>query len=169
MVELRAVAEFAERAEAIVAQLGEEISALAPGTSTDHVGATALPTGLTKGDIDIAISVSEEQFHPFVLMLRRRYEVAQPQNWTETYASFTVAGLGVPVGIQVAVAGSQDDFLVPLRDLMRSEPELLAAYTDCKERAAALDDRGYWEAKDRFLRDVFIRYLPWARPALGST
>ena len=113
-------------------------------------------------------TVRAQGFDALVRKLEHHYEVAQPHNWTDTYASFSVVGRTLPAGIQVAVLHSTDDFLVPLRDLMRTRPDLLAAYAECKSSAAHLGDDAYWEAKDRFLHGVFVEHLPWARPAHQS-
>ena len=110
------------------------------------------------------VSVRAGEFNHAVEVFRSRYEIVQAENWTETYASFSLSGRPLPVGLQLAVVGSPDDFLVPLRDLFRAHPELLAAYDACKRRAAHLGAQGYWAAKDHFLRKLLAEYLPEARP-----
>ncbi len=159
------MAEVAAVAEKIVAELRDELGALLPAAVVEHVGATSLPFGVTKGDVDVAVSVRVGEFDDAVGMLRSRCEIAQAENWTETYASFSLSDRPLPVGLQVAVIGSPDDFLVPLRDLFRARPDLLAAYDACKREAAYLGAQAYWAAKDRFLRNLLLEHLPEARPA----
>jgi GrpB-like predicted nucleotidyltransferase (UPF0157 family) len=113
-----------------------------------------MPDGLTKGDVDLNIRVSATGFDAAVETLREHFDVAQPHNWTATYASFSDESRALPVGLQVTVIGSPDDFLVPLRDLMRSDASLRHAYDSVKRDAAALGPDGYWAAKNAFLEPI---------------
>src|SRR5207244_11652879 len=125
---------------------------LLPDAELHHIGATALPTGLTKGDVDVNIRIGLDGFARAVEVFRRHYEPAQEHNWTPTYASFKADSYPLPLGIQVTVIGSPDDFLLALRDAMRTRPAILAEYSECKRRAAALGPDGYWAAEGTFVR-----------------
>ena len=81
-----------------------------------------------------------------VAVLRRRYERAQEHNWTPTYASFKADSYPLPLGIQVTVIGSPDDFLLALSDAMLTRPAILDAYTECKRRAASMSTWSYKSA-----------------------
>jgi len=153
-VELFAVAEVAPRAERVVEAFRLDMRTVLRDAEVEHVGATALPAGTTKGDVDVCVRVAPDRFDAAVAALRGRYEVAQPENWTATFASFSAAGYELPLGIQVAAAGSADDFLVTLRDRLRTDPELLRAYDEVKRGAAGGGPEAYWAAKDAFLRKV---------------
>jgi GrpB-like predicted nucleotidyltransferase (UPF0157 family) len=160
---LRPTAEVLARAEVVAAALQGELAGLLPRAEVEHVGATSHPTGWTKGDVDLAVVVTAEAFADAVAELTDRYAVAQPENWTPTFASFSVPDRDLPVGLQLAVKGSGSDFLVALRDLFRARPDLLEAYDDAK-RAAAADGRdAYWKAKDTFLGDLLDEHLPGVR------
>jgi GrpB-like predicted nucleotidyltransferase (UPF0157 family) len=146
------VADVVAAAEAMVDAFELVARRLLPDAEVHHIGATALPTGLTKGDVDVNIRTDAEAFARAVDVLRRHYEPAQEHNWTPTYASFKADSYPLPLGIQVTVIGSPDDFLLALRDVMRTRPATLDEYTECKRRAAALGPDAYWKAKDTFLR-----------------
>jgi GrpB-like predicted nucleotidyltransferase (UPF0157 family) len=113
-----------------------------------------MPDGVTKGDVDLNIRVAAQDFAGVVKLLRQRYDTAQPDNWSPTYASFSDPSRDLPVGMQVTVVGSPDDFLVPLRDLMRSDAELRHEYDRVKRDAAELGADGYWGAKNAFLQPI---------------
>ena len=146
------VADVVGAAEVMVEAFGRVARRLLPDAEIHHIGATSLPTGLTKGDVDVNIRVDTDGFARAVDVLRRHYEPAQEHNWTPTYASFTVDSYPLPLGIQVTVIGSPDDFLLELRDAMLTRPAILDEYSECKRRAAALGPDAYWHAKDSFLR-----------------
>jgi GrpB-like predicted nucleotidyltransferase (UPF0157 family) len=160
---LRPTAEVLARADVIVHQLEGELARLLPRAEVEHIGATSHPDGWTKGDVDLSVVVPEDQFDDAVAVLKDRFAVAQPENWTPTFASFSVDDRDLPVGLQLAVKGSGSDFLVTLRDLFRARPDLLAAYDDAKRAAAADGREAYWQAKDAFLAQVLDEHLPGIR------
>jgi GrpB-like predicted nucleotidyltransferase (UPF0157 family) len=151
------VAEVAARAEQVVAGFEADIAMLLPAVEVHHIGATAMGFGHTKGDVDVNVRVGEETFDEVVDVLRQHFEVAQPHNWTPTYASFASGRYALPLGVQVTVIGSSDDFLLTLRDRLRDEPELLRQYDKRKLRAAPHGHHAYSEAKHDFLRELVPR------------
>ena len=110
--------------------------------------------GLTKGDVDVNVRVDESSFPRVVDVLSARLAIAQPENWTSTFASFSADGYPIPLGVQVTVIGSPDDFLLALRDRFRRDPELLRRYDEVKLAAAGAGSAAYWQAKDEFLREL---------------
>ncbi len=165
-VELRDVAELSARAGEVVARFAEEIPAFLTSVEVHHIGATALPFGHTKGDVDVNLRVGQGEFPTVVALMTEHHDVAQPQNWTPTFASFSTDRFTLPLGVQVTVIGSTDDFLVALRDQMRSEAELLRRYDDCKKTAAPRGREAYWAAKDEFIRGVLGQNNASAMPDL---
>jgi 2'-5' RNA ligase len=156
-VALRPVEELAPVVVRVLEDLERELGALVPGVTVEHVGATALPDGLTKGDVDVSLRVTGNEFDAVVAALSAHFEVAQPHNWTATFASFATDRWQLPVGVQVSVFGSADDFLVVLRDRMRADRELRRRYDRVKRDAAPKGRDAYWRAKEEFLRDLLGR------------
>ncbi|MEP6978250.1 MAG: hypothetical protein ABI948_09385, partial [Thermoleophilia bacterium] len=64
-----------------------------------HIGATAMPFGHTKGDVDVNVRVEQAAFTTQVDALRGRFDVAQHENWTPTFASFSTDQYALPLGI----------------------------------------------------------------------
>jgi GNAT superfamily N-acetyltransferase len=152
-VEVRPVQELTRSIERVLDTVGRELPRLVPGVTVEHVGATSLPDGVTKGDVDVNVRVGPKRFGEVVAALSRRFEVAQPHHWTATYASFADR-LELPLGIQVTVEGSDDDFLVPLRDRLLDDAPLRRAYDEVKRAAAPAGSDAYWRAKNDFLRGL---------------
>jgi GrpB-like predicted nucleotidyltransferase (UPF0157 family) len=132
------------------------VVALLPGAEVEHVGATAVPDALTKGDVDLLVRVAERDFAEAVSILRKRYVVHQPHNWTRTLASFKAPDASAPpVGVQLVVAGSDaDGFFGPFRDALIDDPALLAEYNELKLRLDGLDYESYTERKAEFVENV---------------
>jgi GrpB-like predicted nucleotidyltransferase (UPF0157 family) len=148
------VQEIAPTARRVVARFERDCADLLAHGEIHHIGATALPFGHTKGDVDVNVRVAELQFPLLVAALRGRLDVAQPENWSETFASFSAEGYELPLGVQVTTIGSENDFLLALRDRMRADPSLLRRYDDTKIAAAASGAEAYWQAKNALLREL---------------
>jgi GrpB-like predicted nucleotidyltransferase (UPF0157 family) len=135
--------------------LSARIKAVLPEMELHHIGATAIPGALTKGDLDVLLRVSPEGFPAVVDTLRRQFQVKQPDNWTPQFASFgDDTTFELPVGIQVVVKDSENDFLLYLRDYLVQNPKALA---ECNRLKMANADKGpaqYWKAKNKFLQQI---------------
>jgi len=153
-VELVDVREVAPAAAQVVAAFECDHAELLAEVDVHHIGATSLPAGHTKGDVDVNVRVGEAGFAQLVAALRERLAVAQPENWTPTFASFAADGYPLPLGVQVTVIGSESDFLLALRDRLRADPVALQRYDDAKLAAAAGGAGAYWQAKDGLLREL---------------
>ena len=127
-----------------------------PEAEIEHVGSTSIPGALTKGDLDLLARVDAAEFDAAVRTVRGMYDVHQPENWTPTYASFVdPAAVDPPVGVQVAVRGSDDDLLFgPFREAMIADPALLDAYNRLKLERDGEDYARYTEAKGAFVEQV---------------
>jgi len=152
-------AEIREAVASVVAEHSRRILERLPSAEIHHVGATAVPGALTKGDVDLALRVDRHEFLTSCVELGCLYLVHQPENWTATYASFSDPQAGdPPVGVQLVVRESSDDLLfVALRDLLRSDPDLLAAYNDLKREHEGSPYDDYTDAKERFWEPVLAR------------
>jgi GrpB-like predicted nucleotidyltransferase (UPF0157 family) len=147
------VQEIAPVARRVISQFERDFSDVLAHSQVHHIGATSLPFGQTKGDVDVNVRVDEAQFPVTVTALGERLTVAQPENWSETFASFSAEGYYLPLGVQVTVVDSNDDFLLALRDRMRADPSLLRRYNEIKVAAASEGAEAYWKAKDELLRE----------------
>jgi GrpB-like predicted nucleotidyltransferase (UPF0157 family) len=129
------------------------IRELLPTAAVEHVGATAIPGALTKGDLDLLVRVDRAEFADAVSALRERYAIAQPENWNANYASFAHDGESpLPVGVQLVVKGTPDDLMFGrLRALLLARPELLEQLNALKRSFEGRDYESYTEAKGAFI------------------
>ena len=132
------------------------VLALLPNAEVEHVGATAVPGAVTKGDLDLLARVTEADFSTAIEILSRRYAVHQPHNWTSTLASFKDPTASEPeVGVQLVVSGSPDDRMFgPFRDALIHDPALLAEYNALKQSLDGSDYDYYTEQKAEFIERV---------------
>ena len=154
-VDLWLVNELRPQVEHVLERLLPRLRALLPDAELCHIGATALPGGVTKGDVDISARVSSAGFAAAVEALRQHFVVKQPANWTAAFASFgDDLGYALPVGIQLVIKDSSDDFLVFLHDYLLCNRNVLEEYNSLKQSHAGEGAESYWRAKDAFLSKI---------------
>jgi GrpB-like predicted nucleotidyltransferase (UPF0157 family) len=146
--------EIRERVAAIFARRRRELEEMLPGALVEHVGSTAVPGSLTKGDLDICVIVAGEEFGPASRALADRFRIHQPENWSPTLASFIAASEdGIDVGVQLVPAGSPDEHaFVGWRDRLRADRDLRMAYDELKRRHQGDDMDSYRAAKERLIQ-----------------
>jgi GrpB-like predicted nucleotidyltransferase (UPF0157 family) len=145
--------EVRERVAAIFARRRAELEGMLPGARIEHVGSTAVPGSLTKGDLDICVIVEGEEFERASRILAGCLAIHQPENWSATLASFTAPSEdGIDVGVQLVPAGSPDErAFVGWRDRLRADADLRARYDELKRRQQGSGMDAYRAAKERLI------------------
>lgn len=162
MVKLYISSDLAPVVERIVNDVVNTLRHAAPGADIQHIGATAVPGAVTKGDIDLTVRTTAGQFAAVVERLRPHFAVKQPENWSADFASFgDDERWELPVGVQVAVIDSPSDVFVKFRDYLRSNAAALSGYNELKRRHADDEGDGYWLAKNAFFEGLLSRQQPW--------
>jgi len=154
-VNLKTVDELMPQVKRTLSQVYAQLEALVPDAELHHIGATAIPGALTKGDVDVLLRASGARFQAVVDVLKRHFTIKQPANWTPEFASFgDDTSFELPLGVQVVIKDAREDFLLFLRDYFVSHHDALADYNRLKITHAAEGPEGYWKAKDRFLTKI---------------
>ena len=145
-----------------VGEHGARIERVLPGADVVHVGSTAVPGALTKGDLDLMVRVPADRFEKAADALRSVYSIHQPENWTATYASFLdPEAADPPVGVQLVVTESDDEALFePFIAALREDPALLADYNALKRRLDGSDYETYTAAKSEFIERAMSKRAP---------
>lgn len=125
-----------------------KLQEMLPSATIEHVGGSAVPGLLTKGDLDICVQVREEDFQNAAHVLKRTYEINQPHHWTRTYASFKDDSRDI--GVQLCVRGSADDYFVRQREYLLNNPNAVEKLNDLKQRFEGAEMEAYRLAKNNF-------------------
>ena len=121
---------------------------LIPNADIQHVGSTAVPGALTKGDLDIQVRVSEDIFEDTTQKLKLHYKISHPEIWRDGFASFqNYDNPEIPIGIQLTVKNSTYDDFFKLRDLYINNPKLLAKYNAMKNSFEGKPEVDYKKAR----------------------
>jgi GrpB-like predicted nucleotidyltransferase (UPF0157 family) len=136
-------------------RISTQLAALVPSGEFHHIGATAIPGSITKGDVDVLRRVEALDFLPAVQSLRSHFAINQPENWTSEFASFAdERSFPFPLGVQLVVKASEWDFFIFLVEYFISNPEYLAEYNRIKIESAPLGVVEYRNAKESYLTPI---------------
>jgi len=126
-------------------------SLLGPDTEIAHVGATAIPGCVTKGDVDLVVRVELASFEDARAVLDNHFEknIGSPRE--NHFSSFVDETGTFPLGIQLVVRGSEFDSFQRFSDLLRHSEELRASYNALKRSFVGSDMDTYRKAKTQFI------------------
>jgi GrpB-like predicted nucleotidyltransferase (UPF0157 family) len=135
-------------ADAVIARLR---SLLREAVEIRHIGATAVPGCLTKGDIDIVVRADAANFAAVRERLEAHYEKNLGSPRDESFASYSDGSARFPLGIQLVLRGSEHDNFHSFTDRLTQSEKLLAAYNALKRDYAGADMDTYRAAKGQFI------------------
>jgi GrpB-like predicted nucleotidyltransferase (UPF0157 family) len=137
---------------AALADHAERLRRLLPSARIEHVGSTAVPGSVTKGDLDICVLVNGPEFGEAVSRLDAHYARNTGSDWSSEFAAF-VAPDGDPaaVGVQLVVAGSAADVFVRWRELLLADAQLRGEYDRLKLRHEGASMESYRAEKSAFI------------------
>ena len=144
-------AEIAQRYADVAARLG----ILVPEARIEHIGASAVPGALSKGDLDVCLVVETARLEAVVRRLKAEGYVEQTDTLrTEHLCMLVWAEPERAHAVQLVAEGTSFMDFMTFRDQLRSRPALAAAYNRVKLESAGLGESGYREAKSRFIAEV---------------
>lgn len=143
---------FHEHAEKTFLIHKKKITELLPEADIQHVGSSAIPNSLTKGDLDIQVRVRAEQFSIAVELLSTLYESNDGSVKTDTFRAFKDDATKPPLGVQLTVIDSEFDFFWKLREVLLANNKYRHAYDKLKKEYEAKSMDAYREAKDIFFQ-----------------
>ncbi|MEB2279583.1 GrpB family protein [Lysinibacillus xylanilyticus] len=145
---------FHENAEKTFLIHKNKITGLLPDADIQHVGSSAIPNSLTKGDLDIQVRVNAEQFSNAVVLLSNLYESNDGSVKTDTFRAFKDDTTKPPLGIQLTVIDSEFDFFWKFREVLLANNKYRDAYDKLKKEYEAKSMDAYREAKDIFFQSL---------------
>jgi GrpB-like predicted nucleotidyltransferase (UPF0157 family)/ribosomal protein S18 acetylase RimI-like enzyme len=147
------VASHRAKANRLFGDIAQRLRTLVPFAHIEHVGSTALPDGLTKGDLDVQVRVRLEDYDRACHVLASELE-PNPGGFVEQGKSFKDDTSDPPLGVHVTVIGGPSDIQHRQRDYLARRPHLRAEYDAVKRTFEGGDMSAYREAKDAFFTRV---------------
>ncbi|GGI11518.1 GrpB family protein [Gottfriedia solisilvae] len=130
------------------------IKKLLPEADVQHVGSTAVPNSLTKGDLDIQVRVTSEQFSISVQTLSALYELNEGSVKTDSFRAFKDDSTDPPIGVQLTIINSEFDFFWKFRDVLLINDKYRKEYDDLKRNFEGKKMHEYREAKNEFFQRI---------------
>jgi GrpB-like predicted nucleotidyltransferase (UPF0157 family) len=148
-----------EPARVAAQQLFEAVSRslagiLPPTADIRHVGATAVPGCLTKGDLDIVVRVTAEDFKAADTALALRYARNDGSVRSTDFSALEDASDHPHLGIQLTAIDSPFDSFHLFAEALRQSPQLVDKYNALKRAHDGGDMSVYRAAKDAFVEKV---------------
>jgi GrpB-like predicted nucleotidyltransferase (UPF0157 family) len=137
------------------ARHAEGLRRLLPRARIEHVGSTAVPGSITKGDLDICVIVTASEFPEAVAHLDLGYARNTGSDWTTEFAAFASREREpVDVGVQLVVEGSSADIFVRWRELLIADGQVRSEYDRLKLRHEGGSMDAYRREKSAFIREA---------------
>jgi GrpB-like predicted nucleotidyltransferase (UPF0157 family) len=131
-----------------------EFTALIPGADIQHVGSTAIPGSLTKGDLDIQVRVVSSTYPGAKQRLSEIYDVNIGGFAADDAVSFEDYTSVPSVGIHLTVIGGSADIQWRFRDLLTASESRRQEYDDLKRQFEGKSMMKYRKAKEAFVTRV---------------
>jgi GrpB-like predicted nucleotidyltransferase (UPF0157 family) len=135
-------------------QLRNALEAVVPGARIEHVGSTAIPGSLTKGDLDVQLRVQAAQYAAAKERLCQLFDVNAGGFSGHDAISFEDYSGEPHVGIHLTVVGGSADIQWRFRDLLLASKPLRQEYDDLKRRFEGKSMARYRDAKADFVDRV---------------
>ena len=130
---------FAEVAAVIFAKL--------PYAEVEHVGGTAVPGCLTKGDIDVLVRVSRADFQQALTVLDDLLVRSTRNEPADDYVEYEYSAAAVATSVQLVAAGGTHDDFHRLKAILKADPEALERFNAMKLRYDGRSMTEYRQAK----------------------
>ncbi|WP_202744184.1 GrpB family protein [Acinetobacter pittii] len=146
--------QYQQRCAQLFNSYQKDISALLPFAKIEHIGSSAIPNAISKGDLDIYIEVMSEQFE-FAIEQLKTLNFIEKQNTLRTHELCMLESLNNDdVAFQIVVTDSIFTFFLTFKNKLISSPKLVNEYNELKLQCSHLDPDQYRTIKSDFINRV---------------
>jgi GrpB-like predicted nucleotidyltransferase (UPF0157 family) len=125
-----------------------------PDADIQHVGSTAIPGSITKGDLDIQVRVSQVSFQDAVQKLSGIYDLNEGSTQTDWFRAFKDDLSIPPLGVQLTVVNSELDIFWKMREILLCNERLRIEYDELKQTYNGKLMEDYRQAKGLFFQKL---------------
>jgi GrpB-like predicted nucleotidyltransferase (UPF0157 family) len=125
-----------------------------PEADIHHVGSTAVPGSLTKGDLDIQVRVSQFSFQDAVQKLSGIYDLNEGSTQADSFRAFKDDSSIPPLGVQLTVVNSELDIFWKMREVLLCNERLRIEYDELKQIYNGKLMEDYRQAKGLFFQKL---------------
>ena len=134
-----------------------KIEEVLPDVRVEHIGASAIPTAISKGDLDIFVGVEAFELERVVqLLVTLGFQEKIDTLRTPELCMLESSSIE-NVAIQVVANGSEFEFFLIFRDKLRSNMSLVQQYNELKLSCEGLSQDAYRLKKSAFIDQVLVQ------------
>ena len=146
--------QYQERCAQLFNSYQKDISTLLPFAKIEHIGSSAIPNAISKGDLDIYIEVKPDQFK-FAIERLKTLNFIEKQNTLRTHELCMLESLNNDdVAFQIVVTDSVFTFFLAFKNKLIKSPTLVNEYNQLKLQCSHLDPDQYRTIKSDFINRV---------------
>ncbi|MFA3082967.1 MULTISPECIES: GrpB family protein [Acinetobacter] len=146
--------QYQQRCTQLFNSYQKEISTLLPFAKIEHIGSSAIPNAISKGDLDIYVEVKSDQFE-FAIEQLKTLNFIEKQNTLRTHELCMLESLNDDdVAFQIVVSGSIFTFFLAFKNKLIESPTLVNEYNQLKLQCSHLDPDQYRTIKSDFINRV---------------
>lgn len=146
--------QYQQRCAQLFNSYQKDISALLPFAKIEHIGSSAIPNVISKGDLDIYVEVKPDQFK-FAIERLKTLNFIEKQNTLRTHELCMLESLNNDdVAFQIVVTDSVFTFFLAFKNKLINSPTLVNEYNQLKLQCSHLDPDQYRTIKSDFINRV---------------
>ncbi|MCH2070821.1 GrpB family protein [Acinetobacter pittii] len=146
--------QYQQRCTQLFNSYQKDISTLLPFAKIEHIGSSAIPNAISKGDLDIYIEVIPEQFE-FAIEQLKTLNFIEKQNTLRPHELCMLESLNNDdVAFQIVVTDSIFTFFLTFKNKLISSPKLVNEYNELKLQCSHLDPDQYRTIKSDFINRI---------------
>lgn len=147
--------QFILRIENIYLEVKEKIVQILPNAKVEHVDSSAIPGAISKGDLDMFVGVTQDDFIKAIELIKRiGFNEKLDTLRTDSLCMMTSSTYNEDVAVQLVANGSKHESFLEFRDKLRSNPDLVSRYNQLKLDCKGLPHDNYREVKSAFIEAV---------------
>lgn len=130
-----------------------QILQLTPYAIVEHIGSSAIPHTISKGDLDIYVEVPAKYFLDTINQLQR-LNFREKLDTLRTDDLCMLESFDDDVALQIVTNGSEFQNFLVFRDRLRESSHLVQEYNQLKQQCIGLSQDQYREIKANFIQQV---------------
>jgi len=128
-----------------------EVQKLLPKARIEHIGASAIPNAVSKGDLDIFIGVTDLEN---AVVSLKMLDFSEKQDTLRTDELCMLESFNEDVAFQVVTNDSKFESFLYFRDKLREDPKLVEEYNHLKRSCEGFNQDKYRKIKSEFIERI---------------
>jgi GrpB-like predicted nucleotidyltransferase (UPF0157 family) len=119
----------------------------------EHIGSSAIKDAISKGDLDILVRSSKENFNINLnTIIGLDFNIKTNTLRTDSLCMLETQKYPIDVAIQLIESGSEFEDFVKFRNLLNGDPRLVIKYNELKNNSTDLSPDEYRSIKSKFIQ-----------------